>query len=342
MNPPLIVTGMLSFGKSGRNFHAPFLNAHPRFLLKAVVERSKKQAQALYPFIVSHDSIEELLQDETIQLVVVNTPDHLHFEHARAALTKGKHVLLEKPATINSIEIDELYRIADKQQKYLLVYQNRRWDTDFRSVAEILAGGRLGQPVEMHIRYDLYLGEDQLQRLALTGSAGGGDIVYGLGPHVIDQAISLFGEPVNGFKTSTRSKDNGALIYFSYVLKFKNGVTVFVSASLTAVSPQPAYLIHGTKGSYSKSRTDCQEAQLLKNIAPGSCIYALEQLSDKGILTTFDTDGSTTLEYIEAPKSSYMELFDALYAQIAYNKPFPVTREHIRWQIALLSKEDDL
>lgn len=341
MNLSPIVTGILSFGKSGKNFHAPFLNIHHGFHLKAVVERSIKSAKKTYPLIKSYDSVDEMFEDTEIQLIVVNTPDHLHFEHAKAALLHGKHVLLEKPATIYPHEIKELYNIADREGKYILVFQNRRWDTDFQSVKAILASGEIGAPVEMHLRYDLLLNEEQIDKLENHGDSPGGDIIYGLGAHVLDQAISLFGQPLGSYKSSSRYNGKKGIIYFNYVLKFKNNITVFVSSNVLATAPQPAYVVRGTKGSFSKVRSDCQEAQLLEGVRPGSEGYAVERTSDKGLLTVADNTGAGIVKDVDAAKSSYMGLFDALYQQITDDIPFPVTREQIKWQIELLSKKDD-
>lgn len=84
-----IVTGILSFGMSGRIFHAPFVHAHEGFKLKAVVERSKKNAAQIYPDIISYDSVEDILADDEIQLIIVNTPNELHFEQAKQVLLSG-------------------------------------------------------------------------------------------------------------------------------------------------------------------------------------------------------------------------------------------------------------
>ncbi|RYF79085.1 MAG: oxidoreductase, partial [Chitinophagaceae bacterium] len=126
-----IVAGLMAFGMSGRVFHAPFLQTSPDFKLKAVVERNQKKAHGIYPDILSYNSIDELLNDDEIELIVVNTPSFTHFDYAKQALNAGKHILLEKPAAAKSDEAKELFELAQKLGLKLMIYQNRRWDSGF-------------------------------------------------------------------------------------------------------------------------------------------------------------------------------------------------------------------
>ena len=151
-----IKTGILSFGMSGRLFHAPFVNAHSGFELTAVVERSKKQAHLEYPTIVSYDSVDALLEDDSIELVIVNTPTATHFEFALKALQKGRHVLVEKAFTITPDQAKQLFDTARENGLHAMPYQNRRYDSDFMSVKEVVASGKLGKLIEVHFRFDRY------------------------------------------------------------------------------------------------------------------------------------------------------------------------------------------
>src|ERR1700748_2079552 len=151
-----IITGIMSYGMSGRIFHAPFLHTNPGFKLKAVVERHEKKAAKRYPDVLSYNSIEELLNDDEIELVVVNTPNDTHFDFAMKALDAGKHVLLEKPAAATSAEAKELFDHARKVNRHLLLYQNRRWDSGFLQVKEVIESGRLGKLQEVYFRMDRF------------------------------------------------------------------------------------------------------------------------------------------------------------------------------------------
>lgn len=133
-----IVTGLLAYGMSGRLFQAPFISTNPGFKLKAVVERSKKIMAAQYPDVVSYNAIDELLADPEIELVIVNTPGYTHFDYALKALKAGKHVLIEKPASGTVEQVTELYSVAREAGLKVMVYQNRRWDSDFLAVKEVI------------------------------------------------------------------------------------------------------------------------------------------------------------------------------------------------------------
>ncbi len=143
-----INTGMLSFGTSGTLFHSPFLQVHSGFNLTAVVERSDKKAHLQFPNIKSFDTVEEMISDADIDLVIVNTPNYTHFEYAMKAIQSGKHVLVEKPFTISSKEAKLLFAEAKKHNRYVLPYQNRRYDSDFLSVKNIVDSNKLGHLVK--------------------------------------------------------------------------------------------------------------------------------------------------------------------------------------------------
>jgi len=151
-----IITGIMAYGMSGRIFHAPFLSTNPAFQLKAIVERHAKKAANTYPDIISYNTIEDLLNDNEIELIVVNTPSYLHFEHAKMAMQAGKHVLIEKPASATVADVKALYDLGRELNKHVMVYQNRRYDSGFLSAKEIIESGRLGELIEVHFRLDRY------------------------------------------------------------------------------------------------------------------------------------------------------------------------------------------
>src|SRR5690606_5088344 len=142
MTNKIIKTGILSYGMSGKLFHGPFLKEHRGFDLVAVVERTKKQAQLDYPDIISYDSVDRLLEDGEIDLIVVNTPNLTHFEFALMALRAYKHVLLEIPFRVTVAHAQELFSEAGKRDLYTMPNQNRRYDSDFLSVKKAPVSGR--------------------------------------------------------------------------------------------------------------------------------------------------------------------------------------------------------
>lgn len=182
-----INTGILAFGLSGRVFHSPFIQAHPGFRLNAVTERRHKKANQYYPGIKSYTTTEELINDNELELIVVITPNNTHFEFAKRALATGKHVHIEKPCTTSLSEAKELFAIGKTLQRKIMVYQNRRWDSDFQSVKYVLETGKLGKLIEVHFRFERYNYNAGFTSFK-TPEPGSG-IVYGLVPHLLDQAI---------------------------------------------------------------------------------------------------------------------------------------------------------
>ncbi|MFM2400974.1 MAG: hypothetical protein RI950_491, partial [Bacteroidota bacterium] len=151
-----IETALLSYGMSGRVFHAPFIQLHPEFNLVGSWERSKKNIENAYPGVQSYDSIEAVLADPSIELVIVNTPINSHFEYASAALKAGKHIVVEKAFTCNASEAQALVDLAKEVGKLIFVYQNRRWDSDFLTLKKVLSSGVLGDIVEAEFHFDRY------------------------------------------------------------------------------------------------------------------------------------------------------------------------------------------
>ena len=208
MTSSTIATGLLAYGMSGRIFHAPFLALNPGFELHAVVERHEKKAVNDYPKITSYNSVDDLLADDTIELVIVNTPPYTHFELAKKSLEAGKHVLVEKPMVATSDQMKILFDLGRKMGRHVLVYQNRRWDSDFVSMKNVIESGRLGELIEVHFRFDRYKTALSPKVFKEQKSYAASGLVYDLGPHLIDQAISLFGKPLSFKKTTGIYREN--------------------------------------------------------------------------------------------------------------------------------------
>ncbi|PWS27730.1 oxidoreductase [Pedobacter yonginense] len=332
----IITVGLMAYGMSGKVFHAPFLNAHPGFKLKAITERNQKKAQEDYPDVMSYNSIDELLNDEEIELIVINTPSNLHYEHAKMALKKGKNILVEKPFTATSAQAQELFNLADQFGKQILFYQNRRWDSDFISVKKVLDSGKLGKLVEMHLRYDRYrnvIGPKAFKENPVEASG----LLYDLGPHLLDQVISLFGKPSDYHKITGKNRQ-GTLVddYFSIQLNYPNDFNIFVTSSMLVVNPQAAFVLHGINGSFIKQKADIQEEQLLAGMKPADDGYGIEPKGKEGILTTIDAEGNKSEEIIASEIGTYLPLFEAVYQSLVAHKPYPVGRADVLTQLEII------
>lgn len=331
-----INVGLLAYGMSGKVFHAPFVSTHPGFKLHAVLERNKKQAVADYPGTISYNTIDDLLADETIDLVIVNTPNYTHFEHAKQALNAGKHILVEKPFTATSTQAKEIFELAKKVGKQALVYQNRRYDSGFNAVKNIIESGVLGHLVEVHFRFDRYRNEIGPKLFKEEPFEASG-LLYDLGPHLLDQAISLFGKPDKYYKVLSKNRIGTKVDdFFSIQLTYQNSLNVFLIASMLVADSKDAFVLNGINGSFSKPHADVQETQLLQGIKPTDANYGIEDPKDAGKLTIITVSGEKQTTEIAPKKGDYRGLFEAVYQSIINNITFPITQEDILTQLEIL------
>lgn len=336
---PQINTGLLAFGMSGKVFHAPFIATHPGFNLKGIVERTKKLAQYDYPEIKSYNSVDELINDPTIDLVIINTPNNTHYEYAKQALNASKHILVEKPFTATTAQAKELFALAKSVGKKALVYQNRRFDSGFNATKKVIESGKLGKLVEVHFRYDRYRNEisPKTFKEELVEATG---LQYDLGPHLLDQAIALFGKPLKFNKILSKNRVNTKVDdYFAIQLSYPDELTVFLTASMLVADVRDAFVVNGMMGSFSKNHADVQEAQLLKNMKPTDEGYGIENPADAGKLTLVTEDGGRVSEVVESEKGNYPAIFEAVYQNIVNDIPYPITEDDILTQLEILEFE---
>ena len=333
-----IKTGLLAYGMSGKIFHAPFISAHPGFELTAIVERSKNMAAEDYPQVTHIRNYEDLLADESIELVVVNTPNFTHYQYAKEALNAGKHVLIEKPVAVLRKEAEDLFALAYRKNLKVLAYQNRRFDSDFLSVKEVVENGALGKIVEAHFRFDRYRNEISYKFFKEENIPGSG-ILYDLGAHILDQVIALFGSPDEFEKVYSRNRPNSLVDDYAHVhLKYKSGLNIYVTANMLVADEPPAYSIYGTKGTFTKYRTDIQEAQLLTGMKPTEEGYGVEKDSCEGKLVYISETGEKRTVKVPADKGNYMQVFDEVYNSIRKDKEYFVTQSQILSQLGILEK----
>ncbi len=320
---PAINTALLAFGMSGRVFHAPFFQQHPGFRLTGCWERSNKVINQHYSSAKSYDGLEELLVDPTIDLVVVNTPTLTHYEFAKKALKHGKHVLVEKAFAGSAEEAIELRALAQEKRRKLAVFQNRRWDSDFLSVISVLQQGILGDIVEAnlgYLRYDPKLSPKVHKEEPSSGSG----IVKDLGPHVIDQALVLFGMPEAVFADIGVTREHSEVEDYFDILLTYGDKHVHVKGGYFYKKPLPEYTLFGKKGCFIKTRSDVQEAQLQQGITPDDGNYGKEPDTEAGRLYTGGPE-QTEMQDIISPRGNYMDFYEGLYQSIAHDQTEPVT-----------------
>ncbi|PWJ57574.1 putative dehydrogenase [Dyadobacter jejuensis] len=318
-----INTALLSYGMSGKIFHAPFLQLHPGFNLLGSWERSKKLIQQDYPEAISYPSLASILEDDNIELVIVNTPINSHYEYTKAVLLAGKHAVVEKAFTVTAAEAIELEAIAREKRLKLSVFQNRRWDSDFKTVKKIVDQGVLGDLVEVTFAYEQHLPDLNAKAHLETPSPGAG-LLRDRGSHVTDQALSLFGMPdaVFGDLRIVR-KDSQVNDYFDMLLYYPD-LRVRVKGSFICREMAPAYILHGQLGSFLKHRGDKQEDRLVAGDKPDFDTWCTEPEGLEGTLHTL-RNGEVIRESVSTERGNYVEYFEGVYQSIVNGADEPVT-----------------
>jgi predicted dehydrogenase len=252
--------GIIGFGYASATFHVPLIGATPGLRLAAVVSSAPERVRHTLPEVDIHDSPAAMLARTDIDLVVIVTPNRTHFPLAQDALRAGKHVVVDKPFVLNTAQAQELIEIAERNALQLSVFHNRRWDGDFLTVRQLIADGVLGRVTHFESHFDRYRPVVQA-RWRESAEAGAG-LWYDLGPHLLDQALQLFGRPDTMFLDLAHQRD-GALTddWFHAILKYGNMRAVLHASTLTA-QPAPRFTIHGTRGTYIKHGLDMQETAL--------------------------------------------------------------------------------
>lgn len=320
-----IAVGICSFGMSGKVFHAPFVHVHPGFRFHACWERSKKLVNEIYPDVISYSDYDEMLQDEALQLIIVNTPNYTHFEFAKKALEAGKHVIVEKPFTVTAEEGVQLIEIAKKHNRLLTVYHNRRNDSDFKTVRKILDHNLLGKVVEAEIHFDRYSLGQSAKKHKETDLPGTG-VMYDLGVHLIDEAVELFGMPEAVFADVRTIRPVSIIDDYFELLMYYPDKRVRLHSTYIAREPSIGYVIHGEQGSFIKPKTNGQEIALQKDILPNSPGWGEEYPAEWGLLHT-EKDGNVIREKVPSEKGNYMDFFEGVYQAVANGKPLPVSAE---------------
>lgn len=320
-----ISTALLSYGMSGKIFHAPFLELHPGFELVGAWERSKKLINDDFPMVRSYPTLEAVLKDPQVELVIVNTPTETHFEYAKAALEAGKHVLVEKAFTTTVAEAEELHELAQEKNLKLAVFQNRRYDSDFRTVKDIFDKDILGDIVEAEFHFDRF-NPNLSPKAHKEVRTGGSGVLKDLGPHIIDQALFLFGFPECLFADIRVTRENSVVDDWFDITLFYKKFRVRLKSSYFVREPLPSYVIHGTKGSFIKSRGDVQEDELKTGKKPMVTDWGKEPDFRKGVLHT-EIEGLEVREHVPTLPGNYYYFFDDLYQAIKKHKAVPVSAE---------------
>jgi predicted dehydrogenase len=329
-----IVTAICSFGMSGQVFHGPALKILPQFKIHKILERNHRYSEKFYPQATIVKDFEKILHDPVVELVIVNTPDYLHYEMAKMAMEAGKHVVVEKPFAKTSVEAAELIHIAKQNGVLLTVYQNRRLDGGFLTVKKVLENKILGRIVEYECHYDRYRNFIQEGSWKEDGDERTG-VLFNLGPHIVDQALVLFGKPkavtshLSVLRTGGRTTD-----HFDIRLHY-NGFDATLRCSYLVREMGPQFIVHGTEGSFVKMATDPQEEMLKMNRFPDEPGWGKEPQSDWGTLNT-NLNGLHVEGKIETIPGNYSRFYSNLYEAIREGSNLMVQPEEALMTIRIL------
>ncbi|WP_434987563.1 oxidoreductase [Xanthomonas melonis] len=312
---------VVGYGYVGRTFHAPLIAATPGLHLHSVVSSKPQLAQADFPDVTVIADLDTALADPALDAVVLATPNQTHAPFALQALAAGKHVLVDKPFTLDADQARAVMQAAATAGRIVSVFQNRRWDADFLTLRRLIDEGLLGEVVEFHSHFDRY--RPQVRDRWRESDIPGAGLWYDLGPHLLDQAVQLFGAPqaiaadLQPQRSQARSDD-----YFHVTLHYPRLRAILHAGSLVADN-RLRFAVHGSRGSYLKHGLDTQEDQLRAGRRPGTVGWGVDPLP--GTLTRVDEEGRMHTHQPDNQPGDYRQCYAAFRDALAGNGPAPVS-----------------
>lgn len=325
----------IGFGKSATRYHLPYvLTRRDAFQVKTIFDVSRRpetEAESAYQGIHFTDSLNDILLDDSITLVTLCTPPQTHYDYARQCLEHGKNVIVEKPFTRTLAEAQSLFALAAQKGLTVTPYQNRRFDSCFLAVKHVIDSGVLGNIVEFESHFDYFRPGAPDAPSDFTHGA-----FYGLGVHLVDQVVSLFGRPeyVHYDIRSVRNKNNPD---DTFELQLYYGDTkAIVKCSHLVMQPYPKFIIHGEKGSFIKMNIDQQETWLKAGKMPGHSGFG--QDPESGLLKYIDSQGELQTERVVTDGGDYGRVYDAVYATLVRGQPAYVPQADVMTTMEILHR----
>lgn len=317
-----INVGLIGFGFSSKTFHLPFLQKLAPYVVRKIYT-SHTLTSSNDPSIQFTSRVEDLWEDLELDLIVVTSPNGLHFEHAFKALSHHKHVVVEKPFVLNASEGRSLINLATRHQKSLTVFHNRRWDADFLTLQKLIKEGRLGEIYSFESRYDRF--RPEVKNRWKEEDVPGSGILWDLGAHLIDQMLCLFGPPAEIFADCAQQRPLAkATDYFKLIFSYPTGLRVVLGGSNLSLAPGPKFVVHGTKGSFVKSGMDVQEACLMRDGFQPSPEWGKENAQNYGTLTCLADHDLPQKATVISEQGKYQAFYEQLVQSIKFQRPPPV------------------
>ncbi|MEG2740431.1 oxidoreductase [Clostridium sp.] len=320
--------GIIGFGKSATRYHLPYILNNDKFEVVKIFSRTEKK-EIEKDYVVNYGikfvrDINEVLNDKEIDLVTICTHVDSHYEYGKLALEHNKNVLIEKPFTQTVDECRELYKIARKKDLIIMPYQNRRYDSDFLAVKQVINSNVLGELVELESHFDYFRPEVQ----EVVNSPFNGAF-YGLAVHTIDQIVSIFGKPTKVTYDIRSIRREGNPDDYYEVCMFYNNLKVIVKTNHLVKIDYPKFRINGHNGSFIKYGIDKQEECLKANIMPWDKNFITDIEVNYGKVSYIGENGEDITKIVKTPKGNYGEVYNALYDGILNNKELPIKEEEV-------------
>lgn len=311
-------TALVGFGYAGRTFHAPLIAACPDLRLEAVVSRQAETVSELWPDARVLTSFDQALADPAIDLIVLATPNDLHATQAGAALNAGKAVVVDKPFTLTAAEARRLATLAEERGLLLSVFHNRRWDADFLTLQTLIAEDRLGPVVRFESSFNRW--RPEVRDRWREGDGPGAGLWYDLGPHLIDQALCLFGRPLAISCDLAILRAGGRAIDYAHAVLRYADKRIILHADMVTPAADARFAAHGARASWLKDGLDVQEDQLKSGLTPGAAGWGVDPRP--GVVV----DGVTgAREVVAGPPGDYPAYYSAVAGAVRDGAPNPVS-----------------
>lgn len=314
-----LVLGYIGNGKSANRYHLPFvLQRLDKFVVKTIFDiKIRHDVWNEIDGVEYTEDVNDILNDPEIDMVVICTTHHYHYNYAKMVLEVGKHCLVEKPFMENSEQAKEIFEIANSKNLFVSAYQNRRYDSDFLTVQKVIESGKLGDLLELEMHFDYFRPEvpEGVHEFDAAHS-----YLYGHGCHTLDQVISYFGKPdhvhydVRQLLGEGRMNDYFDLDLYYGILK------VSVKSSYFRIKERPSFIVYGKKGMFVKQTKDRQEDHLKLFHMPTNSDFGVDTLDHYGVLTYVDDEGKYHEEKVESVQGDYGRVYDGIYETIVNGK----------------------
>lgn len=311
---------LVGYGDAGKAFHAPLIAHTDGLRLHTVVSGNAAKVHADVPDVRVVADPQSAFDDDAIDLVVIAAPNAVHAPLALAALQARRHVVVDKPFTTTLAEARQVVDAATRNGCIASVFHNRRWDGDFLTLRKLVEDGTLGEVVELHSHFDRF--RPQVPDRWRERAGAGAGLWFDLGPHLVDQALQLFGIP-EAVQADIAVQRDGAVVddWFHVVLRYPR-LRVVLHAGALVAAPGPRFVAHGTCGSFVKHGLDMQEAMLKRGTVPGAPGWGVDPAP--GTLTRVD-DGVAHASRVETIAGDYRAFYAGMRDALLGHAPPPVT-----------------